>query len=76
MIKLLSKPHTDTVTIASLKVGDDVFCEKFPQEKGLYIANIKGDFALCLGLSPSRFIEEISLTELQLKEGVGHDGNH
>jgi hypothetical protein len=73
---LQTEPHTDTVTITSLKVGDDVFCEKFPEETSLYIANIRGDFALCLGLSPSRFIEEISLDELHLKGEVGRDGNH
>jgi hypothetical protein len=75
MIKLLSNPQTETSSPV-FKLGDDVTCEKFPQETGLYIAIIKGDFALCLGLSPSQFIEEIPLSELQLKEGVGRDGNH
>jgi hypothetical protein len=75
---LQKKTQTDTETITSspLKLGDDVICEKFPQENGLYIANIRGDFALCLALSPSRFIEEILLSELQLKGEVGHDETH
>lgn len=75
MLKLLSKPQTDTIAPV-LKLGDDVFCEKYPQENGLYIANIKGDVALCLALSPSRFIEEIPLDDLHLKGEVGRDGNH
>ena len=73
---LQTEPHTDTVTIASLKVGYDVFCEKFPEEKELYIGSIKGNFALCLALSPSRFIEEIPLDELHLKGEVGRGGTH
>ena len=75
MLKLLSKPQTDTIAPV-LKLGDDVSCEKFPEETSLYIANIRGDFALCLGLSPSRFIEEISLDELHLKGEVGRGGTH
>jgi hypothetical protein len=73
---LQTEPHTDTVTITSLKVGDDVICQAYPEETSLYIANIKGDCALCLGLSPSQFIEEIPLSQLELKEGVGRDGTH
>ena len=72
---LQKKPQTETSSPV-LEIGDDVICQAYPEETSLYIANIKGYFALCLGLSPSKFIEEIPLAELQLVEGVGRDGNH
>jgi hypothetical protein len=74
MLKLLSNPQTETSSPV-FKIGDDVICQAYPGEE-IYIANIKGDIALCLGLSPSQFIEEIPLSELQLKEGVGRDGTY
>ena len=74
---LQKEPQTDTDTACPVfKVGDDVICEKFPEETSLYIANIRGAVALCLALSPSRFIEEIPLDELHLKGEVGRDGTH
>ena len=67
---ILQKKTQTKTSSPVFKLGDDVICEKFPEETSLYIANIRGDFALCLGLSPSRFIEEILLSELQLKKGI------
>jgi hypothetical protein len=76
MIKLLSSPQTETSS-PDFKIGDDVICQAYPGEE-IYIANIKGDVALCLGYSgkSGNFIEEIPLDELHLKGEVGRDGNH
>jgi hypothetical protein len=76
MLKLLSQPQTET-SPPVFKLGDDVICQAYPGEE-IYIANIKGNIALCLGYSgkSGNFIEEIPLSELQLKGEVGRDGNH
>jgi hypothetical protein len=76
MLKLLSSPQTETSSPV-LEIGDDVICQAYPGEE-IYIANIKGNIALCLGYSgkSGNFIEEILLSELQLKKGVGHDGSN
>ena len=64
---LQTEPHTDTVTITSLKVGDDVICQAYQNEE-IYIANIKGNIALCLGYSgkSGNFQQEIPLSNLSL----------
>jgi hypothetical protein len=40
MLKLLSKPQTETSSPV-FKIGDDVICQAYPGEE-IYIANIKG----------------------------------
>ncbi len=73
---LQKKPQTETSSPV-LEIGDDVICQAYPGEE-IYIANIKGNIALCLGYSgkSGNFIEEIPLAELQLKGKVGRNGNH
>jgi hypothetical protein len=66
MIKLLSNPQTETSSPV-FKLGDDVICQAYPGEE-IYIANIKGNIALCLGYSgkSGNFQQEIPLSNLSL----------
>ena len=68
MLKLLESPQPDTITLSPVfKLGDDVRCKAYPGEE-IYISNIKGDFALCLGYSgkSGNFQQEIPLSNLSL----------